>query len=52
MYNKFFKRLIERGIVWVAVDGDRLIGYLAGDIIDEPFLYDKGVCKTEKHLCR
>ena len=45
--EEFFKRLIERGIVWVAVDGDRLIGYLAGDIIDEPFCTTKAFAKLK-----
>ena len=34
--EKYFKGLIEDGTVWVAVDNDRIIGYLAGSIDGEP----------------
>lgn len=44
----FFKRLIEHGTVWVAVNNDgRLIGYLAGDIVDEPSCTTRAFAKLK-----
>ena len=28
--EKYFKKIIENGTVWVAIDNDKIIGYLAG----------------------
>lgn len=45
--EKYFKGLIEDGTVWVAVDNDRVIGYLAGSIDGKPSYATKSLAELE-----
>lgn len=43
----YFKELIEEGTVWVAVDGNKIIGYLAGSIDGKPSYATKTLAELD-----
>ena len=45
--EKYFKKLIENGTVWVAEDNNKVIGYLAGSIIGNSSCMTKTLAKLD-----
>lgn len=45
--EKYFKKLIENGTVWVAEDNNKVIGYLAGSVIGMPSCATKTLAELD-----